>query len=131
MPKKKILLIDDSATILMLERQILGQDYDIVTASDGRSGVAKARAERPDLILLDLVMPGANGLDVCATLRSEEATRQTPIVVVTSLTEAQGMTADHRTGWSGHVAKPIRGPELLAAVKRLLGDNAERGRAHR
>ena len=125
MQRKKLLLVDDSETILMLERQLFGPHYDLITAKDGRSGIAKAIAERPDLIVLDLVMPGANGLEVCEALRANESTKRTPIVVVTSLTEAQCMTASHRTGWSCHVAKPIHGPALLAAVRSLLPEQSE------
>lgn len=120
MQRKTILLIDDSETILTLERQILGPHYDLIMAKDGLSGVAQALAGRPDLILLDLVMPGMNGLDVCEILRKNDATKRTPILVITSLIEAQRMTARHRTGWSGHVPKPIHGPQLLATVRSYL-----------
>ena len=115
----------------MLERQILEHDYEIVTAKDGRSGVAKATAERPDLIVLDLVMPGMDGLATCEALRAAETTRRTPIVVVTSLPEAQAMTSPAELGWSAHVPKPLRGPALLNAVKGLLKEKREDTRVRR
>lgn len=126
MQRKKILLIDDSETILLLERQILGPYYDLVTAKDGRAGISAALSERPDLIVLDLVMPKANGLEVCERLRAEEATRRTPIVVVTTLTEARMLTAIDRLGWSSFVPKPLNTAALLAAVRRFLDARPER-----
>ncbi len=122
MSRKKILLIDDSETILMMERMILGQGYDIVTAKDGRSGIEKALAEKPDLILLDVVMPNMDGFEVCRLLRAEEVTRVTPIVMVTTRGEADNMEAGFRSGCSDYITKPINGLELLAKVQSCLGE---------
>jgi CheY-like chemotaxis protein len=120
MQKKKLLLVDDSPTILALERLLLRPDYDITTAQDGRDGLAKAVAERPDLILLDLVMPGMTGLQVCKALRADEATRQTPIIMLSSHTEVRSMKAGYRSGCSAYLTKPINGPQLIVAIKRCL-----------
>ena len=122
MRRKKILLVDDSEAILMLERLFLKADYDTITATDGRSGLAKALADPPDLVLLDLVMPGMTGLRLCRVLRAEEATRRTPIVMVTSHREPGLISASYRSGCSATLTKPIHGPELLATVKSFLGD---------
>jgi CheY-like chemotaxis protein len=120
MSRKKILLIEDSKTILMLERIYLVSDYDLTMAMDGRSGLQKAIAERPDLIILDLIMPGMTGLTVCRTLRREEATRQVPIVMVTSQKRAQCMDEAYRCGCNAFIRKPIDGRELVATVKSCL-----------
>jgi len=122
MERKKILLIDDSLTILALERLFLCHDYDVTSSQDGRAGLDKARVERPDLILLDLVMPGMSGLRVCRTLRSEDATRRTPIIMLSSHTELQCVKAGYQSGCSAYLAKPVNGPQLLAAIKRCLGE---------
>ena len=69
--RKKVLLIDDSSTILMMERMILAKlSLDLVTAMNGEEALARAEAERPDLILMDLVMPQMNGLEACKRLRA-------------------------------------------------------------
>ena len=92
MQRKKILCVDDSATILMMERMILSKGpYDLVTASDGEEAVSKALAERPDLILMDVVMPRMNGFDACRRIRQEEAIRATPVIMVTTRGEVQNM----------------------------------------
>lgn len=120
MRRKKILLIDDSETILMLEKMLLRLDYDLITAKDGASGIARALAEKPDLIVLDLVMPGMSGSTVCRTLRSEAATKDTPIVMVTSANGDRSVESCYRSGCSAFIKKPIDGKQLLSAVKSCL-----------
>ncbi|WDT79914.1 MAG: response regulator [Candidatus Manganitrophus sp.] len=83
--RKKILLVDDASTILMMEKMILAKGgYDLVTAKDGREAVEKAAAERPDLILMDVMMPNMTGFEACVQLRQSDATRSTPIILVTT-----------------------------------------------
>lgn len=120
MQRSKLLLVDDSQTILMLERLILQADYDIITATDGRTAIARALAERPDLIVLDLVMPELDGLQVCEALRRHEATRRTPILMLTSEVAWASMKAGYVRGCSSYLIKPVDGPRLLAKVKRFL-----------
>ena len=68
--KKKVLLVDDSNTVILMERMILAKGpYDIVVARDGVEGVAKAKSEKPDIILLDVMMPNLDGLSACAAIR--------------------------------------------------------------
>lgn len=119
--RKKILIVDDSETALMLHRIILQRGYDIVTAKDGRQALAVASAERPDLILLDMVMPLMDGLDACRRLRADGETRQTPIVMVTSRGELDRMEEAFRSGCSDYVLKPVRSVELLDKVKDHIG----------
>ena len=82
---KKVLVVDDSRTALMMEREILekGTPYHCVTASDGQEAVEKAKLERPDLILMDVVMPRMNGFEACKMMRQQQGTRDIPIVLVT------------------------------------------------
>jgi CheY-like chemotaxis protein len=120
--RKKILLVDDSATILLLEQRILGPFYDVITAKDGSSAVVKALAEQPDLIVLDMIMPGMDGLSACQALRAEQATRQTPIVMMTSQKEESHVKAGYRSGCSAYLTKPIDGPALLATVRGYLSE---------
>src|SRR6187549_1783737 len=82
---KKILLVDDSPTVLLMERLLL-QDgpYDLISASSGAEALERAFADHPQLILMDVVMPGMDGYEVCRRLRAEESTRTTPIILVTT-----------------------------------------------
>ena len=123
MTRKKILLVDDAETILMMERMILSKgSYDFVTAKDGEEAIEKALAERPDLILLDVVMPKLDGFTVCKRLRENEATRETPIIMVTTRGEAGNVEEGFESGCTDYVSKPINGLELLSKVKNCLGE---------
>src|SRR5512132_3464765 len=85
MERKKILLVDDSNTILMMERMILTKGpYVLVTASNGEDAVAKARTEKPDLILMDVVMPKVDGFEACRQIRRDTSTSTIPIIMVTT-----------------------------------------------
>jgi DNA-binding response OmpR family regulator len=119
--RKKILCVDDSATILMMERMILSKGpYDLVTASDGEEAVSKALAERPDLILMDIVMPRMNGFDACRRIRQEEAIRATPVIMVTTRGEVQNMENGFESGCNDYVTKPINATELLTKLRNFL-----------
>jgi DNA-binding response OmpR family regulator len=121
MSRKKILLVDDSATTLMMEQMVLrGQPYQILTAKNGREAVAAAAAEKPDLILLDVVMPEMNGFEACRQIREQEATKYVPIIMVTTKGEEQNVETGFESGCSDYITKPINGSELLTKVRGYL-----------
>jgi len=123
MDRKKILLVDDSSTVLLLERMILQKgQYDVVTAKDGQEGVERALSEKPDLILMDVVMPRMDGLEACRRLREQEDTRSIPVIMVTTRDELQGLESGYASGCTDYVTKPINGLELLAKVRSCLGE---------
>jgi CheY-like chemotaxis protein len=122
MDRKKILLVDDSSTVLLMEKMILSKsEYDVVTARDGLEGVEKARAERPDLILMDVVMPRMDGFEAVRKLREDESTRAIPVIMVTTRGELQSVETGYASGCSDYVTKPINGLELLTKVRSCLG----------
>lgn len=122
MERKKILLVDDSSTVLLMERMILAKSaYDVVTARDGQEGVEKARAERPDLILMDVVMPRMDGFEACRKLREHEDTAAIPVIMVTTRGELASVETGYASGCTDYVTKPINGLELLAKVRSCLG----------
>lgn len=121
MSRKKILLVDDSATTLMMEQMVLrGQGYEIVTAKNGREAVVTAAGEKPDLILLDVVMPEMNGFEACRRIREQEATKYVPIIMVTTKGEEQNVETGFESGCSDYITKPINGAELLTKVRGYL-----------
>jgi DNA-binding response OmpR family regulator len=123
MARKKILLVDDADTILMIERMILNRGgYELITAKDGQEAVAKAVAERPDLILLDIVMPRMNGFEALKLLRSQEATKAIPIMMVTTRGEEENVEAGFASGCDDYITKPLNGSEVLAKVRSYLGE---------
>jgi DNA-binding response OmpR family regulator len=122
MNRKKILLVDDSSTVLLMEKMILSKsEYDVVTARDGIEGVEKARCERPDLILMDVVMPRMDGFEAVRKLREDDSTRSIPVIMVTTRGELQSVETGYASGCSDYVTKPINGLELLTKVRSCLG----------
>jgi len=120
--RKKILLVDDSNTILMIERMLLTKGpYDVVTANDGDEAVEKALRERPDLILMDVVMPRMNGFEALRRIREDEAIGSTPIIMVTTRGEVENIETGFDSGCNDYVTKPINGPELIAKLENYLG----------
>ena len=107
----------------MMEQMILKKDrYEIVTAKNGKDGVAKALAIKPDLILMDVMMPEMNGFEAVKQLRQKDETRLIPIVMVTTEAEAESMEAAYESGCNDYVIKPIDRLELVTKVRSLLGD---------
>ncbi len=114
----KILVVEDEATVLeTLAFNLKQQGYDVLCAGDGKSGLDVARAETPDLIVLDLMLPVLDGLSVCRTLRAESSV---PIVMLT----ARGMEMDRITGFEAgaddYIVKPFSLGEFLARIKAVL-----------
>jgi class 3 adenylate cyclase/DNA-binding response OmpR family regulator len=116
-----ILLIDDSAeNRLLLSSQLGMEGYRLLHAEDGPEGIAVARREQPDLILLDVMMPGVNGFEVCQQLKADEATRGIPIIMVTALREVQYRIKGIEAGADEFLSRPHHREEMLLRVKALL-----------
>nr|WP_211091388.1 response regulator [Pseudothauera rhizosphaerae] len=117
---KKILVVDDSPTErLALTEMLVKHGYQVVTAENGEDAITKAKAELPDLILMDVVMPGINGYQATRTISREEATRTIPIIMCTS----KGLETDRiwgmRQGAYDYMVKPVDQADLLARIKAL------------
>ena len=120
---KKVLLVDDSKTVLMMEQMVLKKkEYEILTASDGEEGVRRALADRPDVILMDVVMPRMSGLEACRRLRQEETTRNIPIIMVTTRGESVNVEAGFESGCNDYITKPVDPLELLTKLRDQLGE---------
>jgi CheY-like chemotaxis protein len=120
--KKKILLVDDSRTSLFMERMILRQGpYDLLTAEDGAEAVEQALSEKPDLILMDVIMPRMTGFEALRALRKSPTTRGTPVILVTTRGEPANVEEGWEAGCSDYLTKPIDPEELLAKVRGCLG----------
>lgn len=120
---KKILLVDDSRTVLLMEQMILKKvPYQTVLASSGVEALAKAESERPDLILMDVVMPEMTGFEVVRELRRREATKAIPVIMVSTRGEGENVEAGFEGGCNDYLTKPIDGAVLLAKIRDYLGD---------
>jgi CheY-like chemotaxis protein len=119
---KKVLLVDDSTVMLMMERALLEKEpYTLVSAMSGQEAVTVALAEQPDLILMDVVMPGMDGFEACRRLRSEGPTRKTPIILVTTRGSHAHIERGYESGCTDYVIKPFDAAVLRAKIASLVG----------
>ncbi|WP_301100975.1 response regulator [Propionivibrio sp.] len=120
MPIKKILVVDDSPTERhALMELLIRHGYQVVTAESGEEGIEKARAELPDLILMDVVMPGLNGYQATRTLTRDETTKHIPIIVCTSKGQETDKIWGLRQGALDYLVKPVNSEELLSKIAAL------------
>jgi twitching motility two-component system response regulator PilH len=117
MPAKKILIVDDSATDRQFFVDALTREgYEVVTAQNGEEGVYKSRIEQPDLILMDIVMPGMDGYKATRTIVRDEATKHIPVIICTSRNQETDRLWGMRQGAKDFLMKPIKEKELVAKV---------------
>ncbi|MEI8303499.1 MAG: response regulator [Burkholderiales bacterium] len=118
---RKILIIDDSPTQRQfLSELLLGRGYAVITADNGADGLVRARAERPDLILMDVVMPGASGFRATRDLSRDPETSDIPVVVCSTKAEPTDRIWALRQGARDYLVKPVQPDELLACVAGLV-----------
>jgi twitching motility two-component system response regulator PilH len=117
MPIKTILIIDDSATERhILSQLLLGGGYEVSTAENGEEGIERAKQIKPDLIIMDVVMPGTNGFQATRALSKDEATKNIPVIICTTKTQETDKVWGMRQGARDYVTKPVDGPALLAKI---------------
>lgn len=119
--RRRVLLVDDNAQNLeLLEAFLAEMDVEVSFASDGVAALEKASAERPDLIILDIMMPRVSGYQACERLRADPALRTIPVLVVTALGEVNDVERAMDAGADDFLTKPVNRAELLVRVKALL-----------
>lgn len=120
MPIKTILIVDDSPTERHILTQILtGAGYEISTAESGDEGVERAKQLKPDLIVMDVVMPGTNGFQATRALSKDDTTKDIPVIMCTTKNQETDKIWGMRQGAKDYVTKPVNGAELLAKITAL------------
>lgn len=118
---KKILVIDDYPdNVFLLQDRLENEGFEVVKAYDGRMGIQRARDEKPDLILLDIMMPDITGYEVCKELVNGEDTKMIPIILLTALTDAENLKAGLQAGAFDYIKKPFNRIELIARINSAL-----------
>lgn len=118
---KSILVIDDEKDILkLLQYNLEKEGYQFLSAKTGEEGFEIARAKKPDLVILDLMLPGMDGLEVCKLLRSDNATRGLPVLMLTAKSSETDQIVGLEIGASDYISKPFSVKVLLARAKNLL-----------
>ncbi len=119
---KKILLVDDDPGVHVVTVPILSKaGYAVVSAKTGEQGLQFALNERPDLIILDVIMPGIKGRELCAKLKAYQVLAPIPIVFLTSKDSEDDVEAEMQAGAVAHLTKPVNVTELLEKVKGIIG----------
>ena len=129
MSKRKILVVDDSKVASMTANMILRSRYECITAENGEIAVEMAMTKKPDLILMDVVMPTMDGFAACRMIRAQAETNEIPIIIVTTRGEGINIETGYESGCNDYVTKPINGPELLTKIENLIRQDGERNRA--
>jgi len=120
MENKKILVVDDEYYIVDLIKRNLESDYDIITAYNGKDALDMAESEKPDLILLDIMLPKIDGMEVCRLLKKSPVTYDIPVIILTCRTEVEMKVTGLDTGADDYITKPFDLRELRARIKALL-----------
>src|SRR5271157_2825880 len=118
--KKKILIVDDEPNVRLLSRRILSKKYEVVEGEDGTQAVEIANAQKPDVILMDMMMPKMDGLTACHMIRKDPATKTIPIIMVTAIGFELNIKLSQQMGASGYVTKPFSSEDLLDKIAQVL-----------
>lgn len=121
MAKESILVVDDEEDVLELVRYNLDKNgYKIKTATTGEQALTKAKTDLPDLVILDLMLPGIDGLEVCKKLKSDTRTQNIPVIMLTAKGEEADIVTGLELGADDYVTKPFSPKVLVARVRRIL-----------
>ena len=130
MKKPKIVVIEDEVDILeVINYNLSKEGFDVCSALDGEEGLALIKKEVPDLVLLDLMLPGLDGIEICRKLKTDYSTRSIPIIMVTAKGEESDIVLCLGMGADDYMVKPFRPRELMARIRSVLrrGDFIEEG----
>jgi two-component system alkaline phosphatase synthesis response regulator PhoP len=120
MAKKILIIEDDPATQRLVDYSLRQEGYQVITASNGLDGIRKALAESPDLVILDVMLPGMDGFEICYRLRSEPATKKLPILMFSAKAQEIDKDTGMKVGADDYLTKPSPPAEIVSRVAKLL-----------
>ncbi len=124
-----LIVDDDQITLTMLKVILAHEGYQVSVAADGFQGLKIAKSQRPDLILLDLMLPGIDGFEICTRLRQDPATAHVPVLIISAKSQETDRQVGAKVGANGYLAKPFQPTELLAQVRLFLEPSSTAVRA--
>jgi len=123
MAKKKILVVEDEKDMTeTLAFRLESNDYEVVKAYDGQEALEKVRKEKPDLIILDLMLPKIDGYKVCRMLKFDEKYKSIPIIMLTARAQETDKKMGEEVGADAYITKPFESRDLLEKIKRFVGE---------
>jgi len=121
MSKKKILVVDDESNVReIVKMRLTINGYSVITAADGLEGLNMARSEKPDLIVLDVMLPKMDGFKVCRMLKGDEQYQNIPIILFTAKVQESDRQTGEAQGADAYLTKPYKPEELIAKIKEFL-----------
>jgi DNA-binding response OmpR family regulator len=123
---KRILVVDDEIGALTLIGIMLERGgFEVLKAKDAHTALSMLEQETPDLIILDVMMPGMDGIELCRTIRSREVTAETPVLILSARGDADSVMRGMEAGATDYLPKPILHHDLVAKVRKILGMEAQ------
>ena len=118
---KRILVVDDeSDLVVMISKALRYKGYEVITANDGQEGLDKAKTQKPDLIILDLMLPRINGYKVCGLLKKDTRYAKIPIILFTARANAEDIELGKKIGADAYITKPYERDALLSKIEELI-----------
>ena len=125
--KKKVLIVDDEPGVRQLVNRILSKSYAVLEAQDGAEAVDVTRSQKPDIILMDMMMPKVDGLTACYVIKKDEATKQIPVVMITAVGyDLNKKLSQDIMGADGYITKPFTPQDLQSALDQFLSGSSEK-----
>jgi len=119
--KKRILIVDDEPALRMgLKIRLEAHNYEVLEAADGQTALDKAKGENPDLIILDVMLPGIDGYKICRMLKFDDNYKNIPIIMLTARAQAQDEQTSKQVGADAYLTKPPKADILLGKISELL-----------
>ena len=118
--KKKALVVDDEPNVRRLIHTILSKNYEVIEAEEGKQAIEIAYTQKPDVILMDMMMPKMDGLTACHLIKNDPATRAIPVIMVTAIGFELNIKLSQQMGASGYVTKPFSSQVLLDKIAEVL-----------
>ncbi len=118
----KILIVDDEKGLHATLKPILNaHGFDVVSAYDGEEGLAMVVSEKPDIVILDVIMPGIKGREVCRKIKADPVSMNIPVLFLTAKSSEDDIRAEIEAGGCGHISKPINSMPLVRQIQKILG----------